>query len=1167
MKIHWPLPALFIFIICFCLNSCGQDDEGGFALLSPEDTQVSFVNQIDGSDTFNLMTYYYLYNGAGVAAADLNNDGLDDLVFAGNMVPSRVYLNRGDMQFEDITERAGFNVQKWVMGVSVMDINADGWNDIYLSVGGPGCPEACRNLLYVNQGTCHDGLVCFEEQAQEYGLADSSYSVQATFLDYDRDGDLDLFLLTNVINNLNKSFIVDRRLKVNKGENVDKLFENRFDETLGHPVFTDVSQQAGIEHEGYGLGVAIDDINADGWPDIYVGNDFMDNDYLYINQQDGTFQDEADYYFRHQSMNSMGVDVADINNDLRPDIAVLDMLPPDNYRQKMMLTPLKEDTEIRRVESGYSHQYIRNTLHLNQGESGFSEIGQLAGVDATDWSWAVLMADFDHDGQRDMFISNGIVKDMTDLDFTVYQSSQAMFGREENKEEKIRQLAKDMKGAKTSNYLFRNHGDLTFTDQTDAWGVKIPSFSNGAAYSDLDNDGDLDLVTNNINDPAFIYENKLNANPKPFLKLKLSGAGQNPQGIGSRVYLYQGDQSQYSFFSPQKGYLSTVSHTLHFGLADTTRIDSLFIVWPDQQVQVLKDVNSFQTLTVSYAPNRSALPSPPKAVPPLRDASQEYQLTFQQEENHFNDFKDSPLLLRKYSSLGPGIAVGDVNGDGQEDFFVGGSVGQTATLFLQQDHHAFSETKFPYDSLIEDTGCLLFDKDNDGDLDLYVVSGGVEWGTNQKMYQDRLYENDGRGNFSKVEDALPEISSSGSYVVAADYDQDGDLDLFVGGRVRPVGFPLAPASYLLRNDQRNFTDVTQEVFEDASAFGMVSAALWTDYNQDGQADLLVAEEWGAVQLYLNEGGHFRRDRNDLMASGSGWWNSLYGSDLDRDGDIDYVLGNHGLNSRFRASEDEPIRLYAKDFDHNNEVDPIVTYTNAETEYVYHPRDAVLDQIVAMRKRFSSYNAYATAPLREVLMPAELDGAEVLEVNELRSALLMRQGEGTIFKPLPMALQFAPIMGVCPLPSEDATELMFVGNFYDSETALGPYDAFNGAVLRFEQEGGEPVQTLDIPGDARSLAALTLDDQQVFLVGRNQGTLMLCEQTNHPKGRFESLQPLDFYAEIRLDDGQTYREEFYYGAGYLSQSSRHLFVPEAAEEVVVYSFDGQQRVLTELRSAL
>ena len=783
--------AIFPFLLLWSclLGSCGNNAGGTFGPLPPETTLVDFVNRVEDSDTFNLMTYYYLYNGGGVAAADLNNDGLDDLVFAGNRVPSRIYLNRGNMRFEDITERSGFDAQRWVMGVSVNDVNADGLNDIYLSVGGPDCPEACRNLLYINQGSCEQTDVCFEEQAQEYGLDDPSFSVHATFLDYDQDGDLDIFQLTNIVNKINKSVIIDRRSKVNKGKNVDKLFENHFDTEKGHPVFSDVSQQAGIIEEGYGLGVAVDDINADGWPDIYVANDFMDSDFLYINQQDGSFQEVASQYIHHQSLNSMGVDIADINNDLLPDIATLDMLPPDNFRRKMMLTPLSGDSEIKRRQSGYARQYVRNTLQLHSETGGFSEIGQLAGIDATDWSWAVLLADFDHDGLRDMFVSNGIVKDMTDLDFITYRSGQTLFGKEENKKEKIRQLAKDMKGAKTANYFFQNQGDLTFSDRTADWQAQTPSFSNGAAYSDLDNDGDLDVITNNINSPALIYENQLNNSTRPYLKLTLTGEDQNPQGIGSKVYLYQGNHHQYAFLSLQKGYLSTVSSTLHFGLPDTTHIDSLRIVWPNRQQQVIRQIKPSQTLNIAYAPNRGGFQAAATRPLPFRDVTADYSLAYRHQENPFDDFKDSPLLLRKYSSLGPGMAVGDMDGDGREDFFVGGPMGQPATLFFQKSNNRFAETSFPFDSLAEDTGCLLFDKDNDGDLDLYVVSGGVEWSGNEKMYQDRLYENDGQGTFSPAADALPPISSSGSCVVAADYDQDGDLDLFVGGRIRPPRFP------------------------------------------------------------------------------------------------------------------------------------------------------------------------------------------------------------------------------------------------------------------------------------------------------------------------------------------------------------------------------------------
>ncbi|MEK6479554.1 VCBS repeat-containing protein [Catalinimonas sp. 4WD22] len=1166
----------FLCLVCL-LSGCKQgshsdnSSQPGFTILTPEETNITFNNQIEDSDTFNLMTYYYLYNGGGVAAGDLNRDGLDDLVFAGNLVPSRLYLNQGNMQFEDITVSSGFEVSEWVMGVSMVDINADGWLDIYLSVGGPDCPQACRNLLYINQGFCEDGQLCFEETAEAYGLAGPSYSVQATFLDYDLDGDLDMFLLTNIVNEVNKSIIIDKSIKVNKGKNIDKLYQNHFDPEKGHPVFTDVSEQTGIIHEGYGLGVAVDDINRDGWPDIYVANDFMDNDYLYINQQDGpdgypSFEEEADQYLRHQSYNSMGVDIADINNDLLPDIATLDMLPPDNYRQKMMLTSINEDNETKRLQSGYSRQYIRNTLQLHQGKNGFSEIGQLAGIDATDWSWAVLMADFNQDGQKDMFVTNGIVKDMTDLDFVTYRSGQSFFGSNERKEEKIRQLAKQMKGAKTSNYIFLNNKDLTFSDFTEAWGIKTPSFSNGAAYSDLDNDGDLDLVVNNINDPAFVLRNNTSEQTKaPYLKLKLEGKADNPQAIGSRVYLYQGNSSQYVYHSPQKGYLSSVTPTLHFGLADSSRIDSLLIVWPDQKEQILKNITPSQTLHIAYRPNHNAAFLTQGLSSPMRDVSDSYNLSFQHQENLYNDFKSSPLLLRKYSSLGPGIAVGDVNADGREDFFMGGALGQAASFFVQQADQTFIQQPFPFDSLYEDTGCLLFDMDGDGDLDLYVVSGGVEWGAQKEMYQDRIYQNDGKGNFKRLENALPEIRSSGSCVVAADYDQDGDLDLFVGGRVDPARYPNAPQSYLLSNEGGRFKDVTEELLQASGELGMVSAALWTDHNQDGKADLLIASEWQPLQLYLNNGGNFSKVAEEEFSESSGWWNSLYGSDLDQDGDIDYVLGNHGLNSRYKASEIAPMKLYAKDFDRNNEIDPIVTYTEHGTEYPYPPRDALFSQIVAMRKRFGSYDAYAKAPFSQVFTPQELDGAGVWEVDELRNVLLINQGKGNMkHQALPNVLQLSPITGIQQLSSGQGVRLMVTGNFFGAETALGPYDAFNGAVIELEEKEGElRVQTenLSIAGDNRALVAVRIGNQQEgYIVGRNQAGLMLCETTKEEKGALLPLQADDFYAEVRLRNGKRYHQEFYYGAGYLSQSSRNFWVPEQAEEIIIYDFQGNSRKL-------
>ncbi len=987
------------------------------------------------------------------------------MYFTGNQVDNAFYLNQGKMRFADITAEAQVAGNgQWCSGVALVDINQDGWLDIYVSSTLSKDSLRRKNLLFINQGLNDNNVPTFTEAAADYGIADTGNTTQAAFFDYDRDGDLDLYLLTNVIN---AKVPTNYRPKLEDGSalNNDRLYRNPGSGPgQATQPFVNVTREAGILTEGFGLGITVTDINLDGWPDIYITNDYITNDLLYINNQDGTFTNRVADYLKHQSYSAMGSDVVDINNDGRSDIIALDMLPETNLRQKQMLGPNRYVTYLNNDRYDFQHQYVRNTLQLNNGPSPdgyptFSEIGQLAGIEKTDWSWTPLVADFDNDGYRDVIITNGFPRDVTDRDFANFRAGPAGGVASEM------MMHDSIPIVKISNYAYRNRGDLTFENQTQAWGMYRPSFSNGAAYADLDNDGDLDVVVNNINDSAFVYENQLKKAEHHYLRAKLKGSPRNRGGVGAKVLIrYGGGQVQYFENAQYRGYLSTVEGRAHFGLGSQQQIDTLQVVWPDGKTQTMFNVAIDQEITLDYqeasatsVPDINQEVSPANTSPLLQEVAAPRGVRFRASERDVIDFNLQRTLPRKYSQLGPGLAVGDVNGDGRDDFYVGGPAGKTGTFFMQQADGSFQEdsTRFvtPNPSR-EETGVLLFDADSDGDLDLYTASGSYEFQDGSPELQDVLYHSDGRGKFTADTTALPAMRTSTTCVRAADYDRDGDLDLFVGGRVISGKYPMPPRSYLLNNQGGTFTDVTEQV-PGLSTVGMVSDALWTDVNTDGLVDLLVVGEWMPVMFFKNTGeGWENATAATGIAQHTGWWNSLTAGDFDADGDTDYLVGNLGLNTRYQASEQEPLRVYAKDFDDNGSVDPVlVAYGRAEdgrrAPFPVHAKDDFTSQFLRVRRQFPTYEKYGLATINDIFDESELNDAQVLEATTMTSSYLENLGGGKLkITALPTEAQFAPVYGMLTgdYNQDGHLDALLVGNEYGMEVFAGRHDALTGVYL-------------------------------------------------------------------------------------------------------------------------
>jgi len=1072
---------------------------------------LTFANQIKPDYDFNILEYNYFYNGGGVATADFNNDGLPDLFFSGNMVSSAFYLNKGNLQFEEVTQISGLETNTWISGVSVVDINGDGLLDIYLCASGYANPEKRKNLLFVQQGVDANGVPKFEEQAALYGLADNGYSSQAAFFDYDLDGDFDVYIAT-VYHDKNNPNIPRPKLNDGSAPSTDKLYENQSEQCKTEDcqiTFVDVSKKTGILKEGYGLGLAINDFNQDGWPDIFVANDFIYNDLLYINNQDGTFSEKAATAFKHQSQFSMGTDVADINNDGLPEIVVLDMLPEDNLRQKQMNIAMNYDRFLMALDNGYIPQHSRNTLQLNRGilngKLQFSEIGQLAGIYQTDWSWSPLWADFDMDGQLDLFVSNGIPKDITDSDFIMYRDQQVRKGNFDYDALKKELLAKleELPPVDKSNYIFKNTGDLQFKDVTADWGLKEASFSHGAVVADLDRDGDLDIVSNNLSKEVFLYENtsiQLKEN-NHFLKVKLIGNEENILGIGSKIRLSTSNKTYYQYYQPIRGFQSANATEVYFALGKDSIITELKVTWPDGKEEKRTNISTNQSLTFEYEKAQKTNEALEKKPTQLLFTLEEYSIDYTHTENPFIDFKFEPLLPHQYSKQGPALAIADVDGNGLEDVFIGGAVKQNGRLFLQQENGSF-ETKILTDENYEDTGALFFDADQDGDQDLYVVSGGNEYNPKTAPYQDRLYLNDGNGKFEKAKDALPNLYTSGNAIVSLDYDQDGDEDLFIGGRITPGNYPIPAESALLQNNGGKFTNVSQQVFKN---LGLVTDALVTDFNGDDLPDLLVAGEYMPLTFLQNENGKFINITPVTgIADKKGWWNSLTQADFDQDGDIDFVAGNLGLNSRLKANDKEPVVVKASDFNKDGSLDAVLGYfikseTGKKELFPFHSRDVLADKMRPVRRQFPTYLSFAKATLDDVTSNFNINNVYTVSANYMQSVYIENLGNNQFkLHPLPIKAQFAPINTLLSgdFNGDGYQDILTAGNSYASEFINGWYDASYGLLLAGDGNGNfTPASPQEsgfyVEGETRDLKIIQNSfGQELLLVGRNSLPLLV-----------------------------------------------------------------------------
>jgi hypothetical protein len=1060
-----------------------------FELVPAAQSGINFKNILEESPTSNVLTYEYFYNGGGVAIGDINNDGLEDVYFTANMKSNTLYLNLGNLKFKEIAKTAGVSCDAdWKTGATMADVNGDGFLDIYVCYSGKGDPEKRRNKLFINNGD-----LTFTDKAAEYGLNDPAHSTHASFFDFDRDGDLDMYLLNHNVTVIREFEFA--KAKVTRDPYAgDKLFRN------DNGKFVDISETAGIKGNplGFGLGVTVSDIDQDGWLDIYVSNDYIEPDYLYINNKDGTFTDKMTDYMQHISYFSMGCDVTDINNDGWADIYTVDMLPEDNERQKLLYGPENYEHWALMVLNGFYFQNMRNMLHLNNTNGTYSEIGQFSGVSNTDWSWAPLFADFDNDGWKDLFISNGYYRDYTNRDFLKYKGDY-YFERARAKEKADTfHLVSTMTSTPIHNYIYKNNGDLTFSDRSDEWGFGKPGFSSGAAYADLDNDGDLDLVVNNQNETASLFKNfsrERNSN-QHYLEIILEGEGKNSNGIGSKIYVYENGSVQYFEKMSTRGFQSSVTNRMHVGLGNATKVDSIKVVWLSGQETLLKDVPSDQQVKVieksasvsKKLPNESSqtIFSPVETIVP-----------YEHLEPGYNDFKRQPLLMTMLTPCGPVMTTGDVNGDGKEDLFVGGAEDNPGKPYLQNKQGLFEEStsfSFKGEKVYTDADAVFFDADGDKDLDLYVVSGGYnDYEEHDPALQDRLYINDGKGIFTKSIGVLPEMLVSTSCVTPIDFDKDGDIDLFVGGRVVPGQYPVTPESFLLENRGGKFVNVTSAFNKDLSKIGMVTDAEWLDVNGDSWMDLVVVGEFMPIEVFISKGGKsLVRSTNEYFDNSlKGFWTKLIAYDFDQDGDKDIVAGNFGTNSQLKASDKEPLILTYKDFDKNGSIDPILTCYIKGKSYPFASRDELLDQIYGMRSKYTDYASYSDAQLNSIFSKSDLKDAGVLEASMMQSVYLENKQNRFIYKPLPSSAQFSPLHGMSLIDyNHDGNMDLIIGaNQSSIRIRMGVIDANFGQLYEGDGEGNftyisQSRSGLNITGDTKSMQVIFIDGKEYLLVGVN-----------------------------------------------------------------------------------
>lgn len=1098
---------LIFLIITGCGSHHGKSGNKLFTLMPASVTNAEFINHLD-YDTqlktkFNIYTYRNFYNGGGVALGDVNNDDLIDIFMTSNMGSNVLYLNKGNFEFEDISKTAGIEGKgNWSTGVSFADVNGDGWTDIYICNSGNLEGDDRRNELYLNNGD-----LTFSEHAQDYGLCDQGYSTHGIFFDYDKDGDLDMYLLNNSSRAIGSFNIKDNQRFNRDTLGGDKLFRN------DNNKFTDVSEEAGIYGSviGFGLGVSVGDIDQDGWMDIYVSNDFFERDYIYINNHDGTFKETLTDMMRSISAASMGADMADLNNDHYPEIFATDMVPEHNDRLKTKTTFDNWESYKSGVENGYHHQFTRNMLQLNNTDGTFSEIGRLAGVNATDWSWGALIMDMDNDGLKDIFVANGIFKDLTDQDYIQYFSNRDMvMSIVSGNKVDYKTLIDAIPSVKIPSYAFKNMDNYNFQNVAVPWGLDTPGFSNGSAYADLDNDGDLDIVVNNVNMQMSVYRNETNEqlSENHFLKVILKGEPGNTAAIGSKVTVRHNGKIIYLEQMPMRGYLSTSDSRPNLGLGPLTMVDSLIIEWPDDRITILKDVKADQILTLYQ---KDALKMSFKNADSLttenlyfKDISSDKIVSFVHKEDDFNDFEQHSLLYNMVSTEGPKMCKGDINGDGLEDFFIGGAKGEPGELMIQAKNGKFEKAGMPLfeeDRISEDAGCAMFDADGDGDTDLYVASGSNEFPESSSALADRLYLNNGHGHFVKSAQVLPAGKyESTSCVRPEDFDNDGVMELFIGIRLKPFAYGVPVNGYILENDGKgNFTDVTSIIAPELKNIGMIRDMLWEDIDMDGDKDIIVTGDWMPLTVFTNEKGRFRVKKDAFgSVKTEGWWNCLTSGDFDSDGDIDLVAGNHGINSRIKATAEKPVTMYVNDFDLNGNIEQVICTYDGDKSYPLPLKHDLTKQIPSLERKYPKYELYKDQQIQDIFAPDQLKNSVQLNAYLLETSLFLNDGSGKFTREsLPVEVQFSPVYAAKTgdYNGDGFTDILMGGNLYNVKPEVGRYDAGYGAFLAGDGKGGfafipSGISGFHLEGEIRDILEIKAGTLKLLLVAPSNGPVQV-----------------------------------------------------------------------------
>ncbi|WP_299605753.1 VCBS repeat-containing protein [uncultured Aquimarina sp.] len=1095
------LHICIIVLFFSCKNKTNQDYL--FTQLPASKTSIQFQNTIIEDDKINAIDFQYCYNGGGVGIGDFNNDRLPDIVFTGNQVSSKIYLNLGNMKFQDISEVSNFSTSSWITGVSIVDINADGWDDIYLNVGGSDCNNNCNNLLYINKGINQKGIPSFEEQAKIFGLDDGNYSQQTIFFDYDYDGDLDAYIVHNGNTKRDRNTPIPKKYLPDHLS--DYLLENTTDPNTNQIYFHNISDSLGITHKGFGLGVAINDFNNDHWPDIYVSNDFITNDLLYLNKgvnKQGIhlgFHEINQQVLSKQTYNAMGVDVGDINNDALPDILVLDMLPNDYERQKKMLAANNYDKYLLSQRNGYTPQYVHNTLQLHNGTVSnkilpTSEIGFASGIASTDWSWAPLIADYNNDGDKDIYITNGYVKDITDLDFINYSENNNIFGTPNARKEKFKTLVDQLPGIHLSNVFYQNNGSIKFTDVSSQWTKSIKTYSNGSAYADLDLDGDLDLIVNNINSTASILENHTSEKNKKFLRIQLKGTSNNKHGIGSKIILWEKEQKQTQYQSVVKGYLSSVEPILHFGIS-SEKIDSIQVIWPDQSSQTIKDIGTNQTLSIDYKKSSYKRPIKEEFLNFEKDLT---IFPYLHEENYLNDYLQQSLLSHQFNSFGPCLSSANIDTQKGDEIFIGGSKGKSGVLFKENQNGIYQPIQ-QFETDYEDTASIFIDIDQDGDNDLYVGSGGSDAGNSTKLLKDRIYLNNGNGSFSEKQyNVLSEIQTNTS-CIASNNVTNGLQHIFIGGGVQPGKYPLSTPSFLVTNKNGTLTKVHSTAFSNT---GIVTDAIWADINNNKNKELIVVGQWMPIMMYHIQDEKVEEipvqweNKDGEVIELSGWWNAIALEDFDNDGDLDILAGNQGMNGFIQPTFDQPLYVYKKDFDQNGSIDPLLAQYFETPDGIslkpVHTRDDIMKQIVSLKKKYPTYNDFAKTSFQELLSIENLE-EETFHANIFQSIYAENIGNNT-FKVsyLPNVCQQSPINDflVDDFDKDGYKDVLIVGNNYSAEANYGRHDAIIGIYLKGTNKGFVPIHNYE-----SGFVVAKQSNHIISVQNKNEEKLIIATQNN------------------------------------------------------------------------